>query len=81
MATLTLCIPDDLKTFAQTQAAEAGYSSADDYVQSLIRAASEKYRAKSALEKKILQGLQSPSRIYTAADFARLREELEGEIK
>jgi antitoxin ParD1/3/4 len=75
MTTMNISLPDEMKSFVETQMAEEGYASASEYLRALIRDA-QKRRAKQALEAKLLEGLESgPATPMTREDWAALRAE------
>jgi antitoxin ParD1/3/4 len=75
MATMNISLPDEMKAFIEAQMATAGYASASEYVRSLIRDA-QKRLAKQELDAKLLEGLESPVRELTDADWAALRQRI-----
>lgn len=87
MATLTIEVPDDVKTLAEARAAEAGCSDVGEYVAELIRgeavAAPDGLTVSSdeQLEALLLRRLDGPSVEMDAADFARIRDRLRGQIE
>ena len=62
MTTMNVSLPDDLKTFVDTQVSNGGYGSTSEYVRDLIRRAQDRERLRSA----ILEGASSP--IASTAD-------------
>jgi antitoxin ParD1/3/4 len=75
MTTMNISLPDEMKSFVETQMAEEGYASASEYLRALIREA-QKRRAKQALEAKLIEGLESgPATPMTREDWAALRAE------
>lgn len=59
MTNIKLTLPDDLKAFIDSQTAQGGYASAEEYLRALILEAQKK-KAKEKLEAKLLEGLQGP---------------------
>jgi antitoxin ParD1/3/4 len=76
MDTMNIALPRPMKVFVQSQVAQRGYSSASEYIRELIRAAQDE-RAWTALEAKILQGLQSGKPTpMTREDWQAIRQEV-----
>jgi hypothetical protein len=88
MSTVQLQIPDDLRSCAETRAAEEGFASLDQYIASLIRADQSASLTRGApaeltagspqrLHELILDGLSSgPGREITDADWQRKQQAL-----
>jgi antitoxin ParD1/3/4 len=64
-----------MKAFIEAEIAREGFASASEYLRALIREA-QKRKAKQELEAKLLDGLQSPAREMTDADWAFLRQRI-----
>ena len=64
MTTMNVSLPDELKTFVDTQVNTGGYGSTSEYVRDLIRRAQDRERLRSAL----LEGASSPV-AATADDY------------
>jgi hypothetical protein len=86
MITLSLSLPEDLKSLAEARAAESGHASLEDYVEALIRAdtmteteagapSEVTVRTREELEAKLLEGLQSPAAEMTPADWQEMRRQ------
>ena len=73
MTTLNISLPESLKSFVEEQVAAGGYSTASEYVRSLIREAQER-RAKAELEGKLLAALGAEAASMGTADWDQLRE-------
>ena len=58
MTTLTISLPDSLKTFIDSQLATKGYGNVSEYVRTLLREAQAKEEA-ARLETMLLEGLAS----------------------
>jgi hypothetical protein len=58
MATLTLKLADDVKRRAETQASEAGFTSVDEYIASLIQG-DDAVAIDAEVEVELLRGLDS----------------------
>jgi len=56
MTTMNVSLPDELKTFVDTQVTRGDYGSTSEYVRDLIRRAQDRDRLRSAL----LAGASSP---------------------
>jgi len=75
MTTMNISLPDEMKSFVETQMALAGYASASEYIRALIRDA-QKLQAKRELEAKIREALESgPATPMTREDWVALRAE------
>ncbi|MGO9466011.1 MAG: type II toxin-antitoxin system ParD family antitoxin [Isosphaeraceae bacterium] len=79
MTSMNISLPDEMKSFVETQMAQAGYASASEYIRALIRDA-QKHDAKRELEAKFREALESgPATPMTREDWAALRvEAIEG---
>jgi antitoxin ParD1/3/4 len=64
-----------MKAFIEAEIAREGFASASEYLRALIREA-QKRKAKQELEAKLLDGLQSPAREMTDADWVLLRQRI-----
>ncbi len=73
MTTLNISLPESLKSFVEEQVAVGGYSTASEYVRSLIREAQER-RTKAELEGKLLAALGAEAASMGTADWDQLRE-------
>jgi len=73
MTTLNISLPESLKSFVEEQVAGGGYSTASEYVRSLIREAQER-RTKAELEGKLLAALGAEATSMGTADWNELRE-------
>ena len=58
MATITISLPDTLKTFVESQIETKGYGNVSEYFRSLLREAQEKEN-EARLEALLLEGLAS----------------------
>ncbi len=74
MTTMNISIPEEMKTFVETQMAQEGYASASEYLRALIREA-QKRRAKADLESKLLEGLQGPAVKMTRKEWDSIERE------
>jgi antitoxin ParD1/3/4 len=79
MTTINISVPDDMKSFVESQLAREGYASASEYLRALIREA-QKRQARRELEAKFREALESgPATPMTREDWDSLRAEaLEG---
>jgi antitoxin ParD1/3/4 len=75
MSTVELKLPDSLKEFLEGEVAAKGYKSASQYLAALLRAL-QRRRAWDNLEALALEGLATPAREMTRADWQRLRARL-----
>lgn len=74
MTTLNISLTEPLRKFVDSTVSAGGYSTASEYIRSLIRE-DQKRRAQKELENLLLEGLGSESADFTAEDWAALREE------
>lgn len=74
MQSMNISLPDPLKSFVDRQVETGRYSSVSEYVRELIRA-DERRKAEEALEAKLLEGLRSAEREFSADDWRAIRKE------
>lgn len=75
MATMNISLPDEMKTFVETQAAKEGFGTTSEYLRSVIRDL-QKRQAKQALEAKLREALESgPSEPMTREDWDEIERE------
>ena len=73
VATMNVSIPDELKSFVETQVAAEGYGTSSEYVRELIR----RDRQRSHLRRLILDGLEGgPSRRMDDAFWSAQRRRI-----
>ncbi len=75
LTSMTVSLPAAQKAYVKAQAAATGCSTPSEYVRRLIHA-DQKARQQEELERKILEGLDSPSREMTSDDWQELRSTL-----
>jgi len=76
MNTMNIALSASMKAFVQSQVAKGDYSSASEYVRSLIRT-DQRRRAEEALEAEIVKGLNSgESTPMTPNDWEEIRREV-----
>jgi antitoxin ParD1/3/4 len=75
MATITISLPDSLKTFIEEQVTGEGFGTVSEYLRALVRD-EQKRRAQTRLESLLLEGLQSETSEMTEEDWADIREEV-----
>lgn len=68
MTTLTISLPDSLKTFIETEVQTKGYGNVSEYVRTLVRGAQEK-EANARLESLLLAGLAEGESIAVTPEF------------
>lgn len=76
MATIDVTIPDELKAFAEAEAARVGHATVNEYMVALLREA-ERRSAKTELEGKLLHALNSPAREMSEDDWDELDRQFE----
>lgn len=75
LTSMTVSLPATQKAYVKAQAAASGCSTPSEYVRRLIHA-DQKAREQEELERKILEGLDSPSRQMTPEEWQELRTTL-----
>jgi len=68
MATITISLPDTLKTFVESQIEAKGYGNVSEYFRSLLREAQQK-ESEARLEVLLLEGLASGKGKAVDAEF------------
>lgn len=80
MSTLHLSLPEQLRQQAELRAAESGYTTVEEYVQSLIEADAQQL-AQAELESLLIDRLdRGKSIVMDDSDFVRIRQRVEDEI-
>lgn len=75
LTSMTVSLPASQKAWVKAQAVASGCSTPSEYVRRLIHA-DQKAREQEELERKILEGLDSPAREMTSEDWQELRSTL-----
>ncbi len=76
MGTMNVSIPDELRSFVDSQVSEGSYGSTSEYVRDLIRRDQDRRQLRAAL----IEGSRSPiSTTADAAYFASLRDRARSE--
>ena len=77
MATMNVSLPDEMKTFVETQAAKEGFGTTSEYLRSIIREVQKRQAAKQAIEAKLREALESgPSEPMTREDWDELERKV-----
>jgi antitoxin ParD1/3/4 len=72
---MNISLPDEMKTFVETQAVKEGFGTTSEYLRSVIRDV-QKRQAKQALEAKLREALESgPSEPMTREDWDEIERE------
>jgi antitoxin ParD1/3/4 len=71
---MNISLPDEMKAFVEAQVAQDGYTSASEYLRSLIREAQKRW-AKQELELKLLEGLQGPAVALDREEWDSIEQE------
>jgi len=79
LTSMTVSLPATQKDYVKEQATASGCSTPSEYIRRLIHA-DQKAREQEDLERKILEGLDSPVRQMTAADWKDLRATLKAKL-
>lgn len=81
MTTMNISLPDEMKSFVETQVKEGGYSTASEYLRDLIRDAKKK-AGEELLERLLIEGINSGPGIEVTPEFwAERRRELERRLQ
>lgn len=75
LTSMTVSLPASQKAYVKAQAAACGCSTPSEYIRRLIYA-DQRAREEEALERKILEGIDSPSREMTHEHWQELRRSL-----
>ncbi len=75
LTSMSVSLPASQKDYVRQQAVASGCSTPSEYIRRLIHA-DQKAHAQEDLERKILDGLDSPAREMTAKEWSKLRETL-----
>ena len=79
LTSMTVSLAATQKDYVKEQAIASGCSTPSEYIRRLIHA-DQKAREQEDLERKILDGLDSPKRQMTTADWQDLRATLKAKI-
>ncbi|HEX6813808.1 MAG TPA: type II toxin-antitoxin system ParD family antitoxin [Planctomycetota bacterium] len=79
LTSMTVSLPASQKEYVKEQATASGCSTPSEYIRRLIHA-DQKVREQEALERKILEGLDSPARQMTAENWKDLRSALKDRL-
>ncbi len=75
MSTLTISLPESLKTFIEERVARDGYGTVSEYLRELIRN-DQKQSAQIRLEARLLEGLNAHASEMTDEDWVDIRAEV-----
>jgi len=76
---MTVSLPAAQKDYVKNRATASGCSTPSEYIRRLIHA-DQKAHEQEDLERRILEGLDSPARQMTAADWKDLRATLKAKL-
>ncbi|HAK93671.1 MAG TPA: type II toxin-antitoxin system ParD family antitoxin [Planctomycetes bacterium] len=79
MTTLNVSLPEPMRQWIQTQVNTGAFSSASEYVRSLIRT-DQKRAVEERLEALLLEGIQGKSTEFTAEDWQDIRRRLRARL-
>ncbi len=79
LTSMTVSLPASQKAYVKAQAAASGCSTPSEYVRRLIYA-DQRAREQEEFERKILEGLDSPTREMSSEDWQELRSTLRKEL-
>ena len=75
LTSMTVSLPTTQKAYVQAQAVASGCSTPSEYIRRLIHA-DQVSREQHELERRILEGLESPGRALSSEDWQELRSSL-----
>jgi Arc/MetJ-type ribon-helix-helix transcriptional regulator len=75
LTSMTVSLPATQKAYVKAQAASTGCSTPSEYIRRLIHA-DQKAHEREELERRILEGLDSPSELMTQEEWSELRRSL-----
>lgn len=76
MATIDITIPDELKAFAEAEAARVGHATVGEYMAALLREA-ERRSSKAELEGKLLNALNGPANEVSDGEWDEMDRQFE----
>lgn len=79
LTSMTVSLPSVQKDYVREQATASGCSTPSEYIRRLIHA-DQKVHEQEELERKVLEGLDSPSREMTAKEWSKLRQNLKSRL-
>ncbi len=79
LTSMTVSLPATQKAYVRAQAITSGCSTPSEYIRRLIHA-DQRLREREELERRILEGLDSPSREMTAEAWQGLRSTLRKQL-
>jgi antitoxin ParD1/3/4 len=80
LTSMTISLPVSQKAYVREQAMACGCSTPSEFIRRLIHA-DQRARAQEELERRILEGLESPSRAMTPEAWKELREGLKAKLR
>jgi antitoxin ParD1/3/4 len=79
LTSMTVSLPTTQKEWVRAQAAATGCSTPSEYIRRLIHA-DQRAQEQEELERKLLEGLDSPAREMTHDDWSNLRRMLQDRL-
>ena len=79
LTSMTVSLPSAQKDYVKAQATASGCSTPSEYIRRLIHA-DQKAHEQEELERRILEGLDSPAREMTAEEWSKLRATLQSQL-
>jgi antitoxin ParD1/3/4 len=77
MATMNISLPDEMKAFVESQAAQQGFGTVSEYMRSLIRDIQQRQARRAHVDERLLEALDSgPATPLTRADWESIRGEV-----
>ena len=79
LTSMTVSLPAKQKAYVKARASATGCSTPSEYIRRLIHA-DQQAREQEALERRVLEGLDSPAREMTDAEWEGLRQALRKKV-
>ena len=75
MSTINLSVPEEMKSFVESEVSRNGFATVEEYLRSLIREA-QRRQARQTLDSKLIEALESgPSAEMTREDWESIETE------
>jgi antitoxin ParD1/3/4 len=75
MATMSISLPDGLRTFVENRVTVGGYSTASEYFRELVRADQKRQAEDQLVEKLVLEGINSGESIEVTPEYVQRKLE------
>ena len=78
MATMNISLPEDMKTFIESEAARKGFGTVSEYMQTIIREAQERTARCNHVDSLLLEGLDSGATTpWDSSDWDSVQRQVE----